>query len=223
MPNNARTGLLALTIQDNDIFTVGITGGIGSGKTQVCRHLEACGMPVLFADTISKSISETNPWIRAAIIHLLGSGAYHPDGQLNRQFVAGRIFADAQLKRKLEDILHPAVEEDLGRRLRHLAAGGSLLAGVEAALIFESGLNRSLDCVIVVDADESVRIRRIRQRDGSDLASVRARIAAQMPPEEKVRQADFVILNNGSRKDLERRVRFIYSLLTTMARGVEPS
>jgi dephospho-CoA kinase len=199
------------------IFKVGITGGIGSGKSTVCRMMAEMGFPVLSADEIAKSVQETDSVVRRKVIGLLGSDAYDPNGRLNRGVVANKIFGNARLRRALERIVHPAVRKELGRRSRELLQSGSVVVLIEAALVFESGLDRELDLVVVVDAREGIRLRRLRERDGAGEAEIRGRMASQWPPEKKTGLADIVIGNNGGLDDLRRNVTLLSSLLSALA------
>ena len=196
------------------IFVLGVTGGIGSGKTTVCEVFERLGVPVLFADNISKEISTLDPFLKKKIITLLGNEAYTADGLLNRRFIASKIFSNKKIQKNLEAILHPEVENEIEHRLAKLQRAGCRLAIVEAALLYEAGLDNTMNAVLVVDADESVRVQRVQQRDGVTKEAVRARINAQERGTAKMKKADYVFRNNGSPEDLARNTRFLYSVLT---------
>jgi dephospho-CoA kinase len=199
------------------IYTVGVTGGIGSGKSAVCEVFTRLGVPVLQADDIAKEISNSNPIIRQKLTKVLGIETYLPDGSLNRSFVASRIFSSAQFKKKVEAIIHPEVDKERSRRIEELSKQGHRLVVVEAALIYEVGVEKKLDAVIVVDADESERMRRVRQRDNIPTEEIRKRMTAQMDIKKKVDKADYVIQNNGTLEQLESNVRFLYTILNTIA------
>jgi dephospho-CoA kinase len=199
------------------MLTIGITGGIGSGKTTVCAVFARLGVPVLSADEIGRELGDSDPAIRIQLTKILGSSAYTSDGRLDRPFVASRLFSDARIRRRVENVIHPRVEEEIDRRLDELRREGQKLALVEAALIYEAGLQKKLDAVIVVDSDEAVRIRRVRERDGSSEDDVRKRAAAQMSPAKKILKADYVIKNNNSLRTLETNVQFLYSILSALA------
>jgi dephospho-CoA kinase len=201
------------------MLTIGITGGIGSGKTTVCAVFARLGVPVLSADEIGRELGDSDPAIRIQLTKILGSSAYTSDGRLDRPFVASRLFSDARIRRRVENVIHPRVEEEIDRRLDELRRDGHKLALVEAALIYEAGLQKKLDAVIVVDSDEAVRIRRVRERDGSSEDDVRKRAAAQMSPAKKILKADYVIKNNNSLRTLETNVQFLYSILSALANG----
>lgn len=194
----------------------GVTGGIGSGKSTVSAILERSGVPVCSADLIARDLSESDPAVRRKIVALLGPGSYRPDGTYDRPSVAARIFSDRRAQLNLEAIVHPVVERELRIRLRTLKAEGHVIAAIEAALVYETGMDAWLDAVLLVDAPEAVRIERVMRRDGVDAASVRRRIRAQGPTAEFRRRADIIVDNDGSLEDLEPRVRFALSVLRSM-------
>lgn len=195
------------------ILKVGITGGIGSGKSLVCSYFERTGYPVLYADRIAHEITDSDERVKREIVRLLGPEAYLPNGRLNRPFVASKIFEQKPLQRKINRIVHPRVIEEINRRLDQSAKAGHHLGFVEAALIYEAGLDAILDYVVVVEADEATRIARVVQRDGVTEEQVRQRLDAQWKSSEKVKRADFILYNNGTREELMERVRFLHQLL----------
>lgn len=176
---------------------VGITGGIGSGKTTVCRIFEALGVPVYDADYWAKWLIANDPEVRMAIIALFGPEAYLPDGAYNRAFVAGIVFNSAEKLAALNAAVHPAVEQH--SRVWH---DRQVLAGhpytlKEAALLVESGDYLFLDALIAVTAPEEIRVQRVMARDGIEAAAVRARIRNQIPEAEKIALANYLIVNDG--------------------------
>lgn len=193
--------------------TIGVTGGIGSGKSAVCHLLEEEGYPILFADPLAIEIEETDPAVIRKIKELVGAEAYTAQGSLNRPYVAERIFSDKRIQKAVEAVVHPAVFRELRRRIHLLEKAGKRLAIVEAALIYESGMNNLLDFVVVVDADESIRVARVMRRDGISAEEVRRRMSAQWSMERKVRVADLVIGNNGSREELRHKVQLLKTIL----------
>jgi dephospho-CoA kinase len=208
-----------LTSSRKHILKIGVTGGIGSGKSSVCAIFAHFGVPILFADDIAKDISTADPSVRKKIIAVLGKAAYHADGSLNRPFLTSKIFADTSMRRTVEEIIHPRVEKEIAHQTRALALRGESIVIVEAALIYEAGLHKTLDAVIVVHADEAERIRRVRTRDKVSEQDVRSRIAAQLDAVKKLEQADYIIYNNGTREELESKVHFLYSVFTQLADG----
>jgi dephospho-CoA kinase len=198
--------------RQKNILKIGVTGGIGSGKTTVCDFLARLGVPVLHSDEIAKELSNSNPVIRKKLITLLGSEAYVSVGMLNRQFVATKIFSNKELRRKVENIIHPEVEKERERRIKELIRQGHRLLVVEAALIYEAKLDKKLDLVVVVNANETIRIARVRKRDAVPEEDILARINAQGDAKMKLEKADYVIQNDGTLEELESKVRFLYNV-----------
>lgn len=179
------------------MLKVGITGGIGSGKTTVCKIFEALGIPVYYADDRAKSLMQTVPELITAIKNLFGSEAYDPDGSLNRQYIASIAFNDPDKLQKLNRLVHPVVLKD--GLSWHFSQSNVPYTIKEAALLIESGSYRQLDKLIVVTAPVEIRIRRVMVRDKVSENAVLERIHHQMPEEEKTKLADFVIVNDGTR------------------------
>jgi dephospho-CoA kinase len=195
------------------ILRVGVTGGIGSGKTIVCSLFAKRGIPVVYADEIAKELMQSDNALRSQLSLLLGSSTYRPDGSLDRAYVAIKIFSDKSLQRKVNSLVHPRVEAELESRFEAMEHSGKAIGMVEAALIYEAGYDKRLDVVIVVDAPEPVRIKRVVARDRSSVEEVQKRVAAQSPSEQKARKADYVIRNSGSLSELEASVEFLVLLL----------
>ncbi len=193
-------------------IAIGVTGGIGSGKTEVCRIFERLGVPVLSADIIAKEISNYDPRVRQLLIGILGPKTYTSDGVLDRAYVASRVFSSKSIQKRINAIIHPRVEEEVKRRFLEMERTGTRIGIVEAALIFEAGLDRLLDAVVVIDAAEDSRIDRVMKRDSTTRPSVLDRMSAQMDPESKLKKADYVLHNEGTIEELEQRVKFLYSI-----------
>lgn len=177
------------------MLKIGITGGIGSGKTTVCRLFETLQIPVYYADDRAKWLMEHDSHLRSAIISLLGDKAYTAERHLDRAYIASRVFSEPELLAQLNNLVHPAVWKDGEEWFSEHTTEPYALK--EAALIFESGGHRLLDGVIVVTAPEELRIARVVARDRVSEDAVRARIARQMPEEEKTKLADYIIINDG--------------------------
>ena len=167
---------------------IGLTGGIGSGKSTIAHELARRGYKVYDTDTEAKRLIVTSSEVRRAIIALFGEEAYTGDNY-NRTFVAGQVFANPDKLQQLNRIVHPAVEADLTR------CGADI---VESAILFESGLNRLCDKVVAVIAPEPVRLQRAMQRDHADETAIRARMASQLTDEELGMRADVVVQNDGT-------------------------
>ncbi|RMF24535.1 MAG: dephospho-CoA kinase [Bacteroidetes bacterium] len=202
---------------------VGITGGIGSGKTTVCRIFELLGVPVYYADERAKWLMTHDPELRHRIRERFGTEAYLPDGTLNRAFLAKQVFHDPEKLRGLNALVHPAVHADAARWHLEQSRKGASYTLREAALLFESGSYRHLDRMIVVTAPEELRIRRVMQRDGVSREAVRARMRHQWPEAEKAARADFLIQNDGEHLLLPQVLRVHRDLLNLAHKRGESS
>ncbi|MCX6144070.1 MAG: dephospho-CoA kinase, partial [Ignavibacteriales bacterium] len=173
------------------ILRVGVTGGIGSGKTIVCSLFANHGIPVMSADEIAKKLMQNDKALRSQLSLLLGSSTYRPDGSLDRAYVAAKIFSKKSLKQKVNSLVHPRVEAEIDSRFAAMEHSGKAIGIIEAALIYEAGYDKRLDVEIVVDAPEPDRIKRVVARERSSAEEVQKRIAAQSPSEQKARKADY--------------------------------
>ncbi len=176
---------------------IGITGGIGSGKTIVCKIFETLGIPVYYADDRAKALMVEDKKLISGIKNIFGEEAYSPDGSLNRKHIADIAFHIPLKLKELNSVVHPAVLED-GNRW-HDEQVDVPYTVKEAALIFESDSYKHLDKIITVFAPQNVRLERVILR-GSNLSrqDIEARMAKQLPEEEKIKRADFIIYNDGN-------------------------
>jgi len=193
--------------------TLGVTGGIGSGKSTVCRMLEELGASVFYADDVAKRLMEEDERVRDEIREAFGAESYRPDGALNRHYLAQTVFKDPVLVERINQIVHPRVFAAFEEERKRAERAGVPLLVEEAALIFESGADKHLDAVAVVDAPQEVRVRRVVERDGVTPEQVRARMAHQLPAEELRARADYVIVNEGSPELLRKEVEALYRSL----------
>lgn len=177
------------------MFKVGITGGIGSGKTTVCRIFETLNIPIYYADDRAKWLMTNDLYLIEKIKMIFGNDAYLSDGALNRTHISTIAFKNSSKLSQLNEIVHPAVALDGEKWFNSLS--DTPYAIKEAALLVESNSYQQLDYLIVVTAPLEERIRRVMQRDNSSREQVEARISKQMPEAEKVAFAHFVIDNDG--------------------------
>lgn len=184
---------------------IGLTGGIGTGKSTVARLIAARGVPVIDADTLAREAVEPGRPGLAAIAAAWPE-AIAPDGSLDRARLGRIVFADTAARARLEALLHPRIAELADARVRALAQAGHRLAFYEASLLVETGRYKEMDGLVVVDAPESERIARVMRRDGLTAAEVRRRLDAQAPVAEKRRVASAVIDNSGDLASLSRQV-----------------
>ena len=182
--------------------TLGVTGGIGSGKTTVCGFLEEQGARVFYADIEAKRLMREDPDVQAAIVDAFGEAAYDEEGALDRAYLADRVFGDAEQLDRLNAIVHPHVFEAFeAAKARAADAEVSLLVH-EAALLFEAGGDEHVDTTAAVVAPDADRIDWVTARDDVTPDQVRARMQHQLPQDELREQADYVIENDGSLDDL---------------------
>ena len=177
------------------MIKVGITGGIGSGKTYVCKLLELMNFSVFYSDAEAKKIQDTNAYVRSKLIELFGEQAFTENG-LNRKYIAEIIFGNPTAKKQLEEIIHPKVAEAFATWCEEKAGTDEKIVFIESAILYESGFDKIVDKVVMVYADEDVRIERSMQRDGADRAAIEERIKNQSSDKDKRLKADFVIHNN---------------------------
>lgn len=189
---------------------IGITGGIGSGKSVVAEIVRTLGYPVYDSDERAKTLMQTHQEIRKQLIALLGEEVYTESG-LNRIFLAERIFQNPNTREKVNAIVHPVVRADFANWANDQKTA---LVFQESALLFETGGYRLLDATILVTADEALRIQRVMQRDGASREQITARMSAQLPDNEKAQQADFVVSNNEQELLIPQIIAIIDSLKT---------
>ena len=175
---------------------IGITGGIGSGKTTICKLFETLGIPVYYADAAARHLMVNDAELVSKIRNLFGNEAYLPSGELNRKYLAGIVFHNQQKLTLLNSLVHPAVEKDAQRW--HSQQHSAPYTLKEAALIFESGSHQLLDRVINVYAPLETRIERVIKRDHVSRDDVLARIKNQWPEEDKLALSDHVIVNDNT-------------------------
>lgn len=177
------------------MITIGITGGMGSGKSIVAALLTVYGIPVYDADSESKRLLLTSPTIRRGLTDLLGADIYSPDGTtLRRGRMASLIFADPNLLARVNAIIHPEVGRDFDAWRAHLTTS---VCAMESAILFESGFDRRANLRLMVYAPEAIRLKRVMARDNATEAAARQRMQRQWPDERKIALSDAVITNDG--------------------------
>lgn len=174
---------------------VGITGGIGSGKSTVCNVFKALGIPVYHADDAARNITDNNPDVVAQIKQVFGAGLYDT-GKLNRPQLAAIVFNNPDKLAQLNSIVHPAVRNQFG--IWYAANQHAPYILQEAAILFESGVYKFMDTTILVSASAQTRINRVVKRDGVSTADVEARMQNQWTEEQRIALAAHVILNEGN-------------------------
>ena len=176
------------------MIRVGLTGGIGSGKSLVCSILDRLGIPVYKADAEARRLMNDEPLLRTKIVESFGDQAYENEG-LNREFLATQVFGDAKKLELMNSLVHPAVREDFLKWADQHREYPYVVE--EAAILFESGAFREMDQTVLVTAPEELRIKRVMERDGSEREAVLKRMGHQRKEEELLKLADHVIVNDG--------------------------
>ncbi|RPH71511.1 MAG: dephospho-CoA kinase [Myxococcaceae bacterium] len=188
---------------------VGLTGGIGSGKSTVTAMFRELGAQVIDADQVARDVAEPGtPGLEEVARRF--PGVLDPSGHLDRAALGRRVFADPGERRALEGILHPRIREEVARRTEALARAGVTVVLYDAELLIENGLHRGMDGVILVSAPEAVQRARLAARDGLDDAAITARLAAQLPLADKRAHATWVVDNGGSLDETRAQVRRIW-------------
>ena len=176
------------------MIKVGITGGIGSGKTTVCKVFQILGVPIYFADIRAKVILDTNEEVKLKIINCFGNELLSDSGFVDRIKLAAFVFNSKEKLEKLNAILHPLVQIDFENWLKQHGTYNYILK--EAAILFESGSFKNLDSIITVIAPLDLRISRVMFRDDISKSQIESRIDKQISDEEKIKRSQFVIYNN---------------------------
>lgn len=180
-------------------ITIGVTGGIGSGKSHVCRLLESGGAPVFYTDTAAKQIIRTHPLVQEELRRLVGKEVYDEQGALAKSVLAAYLCRGRAFSRQVDAIVHPRVAE-AWKAFVHLHAATlprPAYIYMECALLFESGFNRLVDKTLLVQCPQEERIRRVMERDGFDRETVSKWMSLQMSETEKERRSDLLLLNDG--------------------------
>lgn len=189
---------------------IGITGGIGSGKSVVSKLFQLMGVPVYIADVESKRLTETDPDIRAALISLLGDEVYQ-DGKLNRPLLASYIFGNKDNLTMVNGIIHPRIKDDFRRWVQ--SHSSYPIVGIEAAILIEAGFTEDVDQVVLVYAPQEIRLRRAVNRDACAAEQIQQRMRNQMPDEDKMAFAHHIIYND----DKQALIPQLGALIKTLA------
>lgn len=188
---------------------IGITGGIGSGKSVVSKILSLLNIPIYLSDDEAKRLTATDEAIRRELTDLLGDELYQ-GGMLNKQMLANFLFASAENAEKINAIIHPQVKQDFRRWCtRHSA---SPFVAMESAILFESGFDSEVDVVVMVYAPQEVRIQRAMMRDAASRTQIEQRIKRQMDDEAKCSKAHYVLINDDKTALIPQVLQLLVSL-----------
>ncbi|WP_411811920.1 dephospho-CoA kinase [Chryseobacterium scophthalmum] len=185
---------------------IGLTGGIGSGKTTVAKFIEDFGFPVYYSDNRAKDIVNDNDDLKVKIKELLGDESYDENGLYNRKFVAEKVFNNKELLQSLNEIIHPAVRLDFEDWVKKQT---KYLIFKETALLFELKLHKQCYRSVLVTAEDNIRIKRVMDRDGKTYREVQSVMEKQMPEKEKIKLANCIIYNNTNLDDLKEQTEKI--------------
>ncbi|MEO8224793.1 MAG: dephospho-CoA kinase [Gammaproteobacteria bacterium] len=200
--------------RDWQVLRVGLTGGIASGKSTVASMFAALGVPVIDSDVIAREVVEPGTPGLAAVVAAFGPAVLLPDGTLDRRRLRTLAFETPERRRQLEAILHPRIREQMEAQCSASDGPYQLLV---IPLLLESGLEKRVDRVLVVDCSESVQRARLTVRDGESAAGVDRLLAAQLERVTRLIRADDTLANDGSREDLQRGVRELHARYLQLA------
>ena len=201
-------------------FTVGITGGIGSGKSAVTHRLETHSVTVVDADIVARLVVEPGRPALAAIAQRFGADILQPDGSLDRAALRKIVFADPAEREWLESVTHPAIREEIARQLTQAS---STYAVLSSPLLLESGQSNFANYVVVVDVPEATQIARTMTRDNNDEALVQRIMAAQLDRQVRCARGDEVLDNSGTLEELQTKTDALHERLLRMAETFTPS
>lgn len=198
------------------MLIIGLTGGIGSGKSTVSRMFEARGIAIIDADVISHELTAPGSAALDEIRTAFGDAVVTTEGTLNRAVVREQVFVKPELRRRLEQILHPRVRKEMMRRVSVVKTPYCVLS---IPLLIESNMTDLVDRVLVVDADPSVRIRRVQERSGLDETTIRRIMSAQVSDEARRSRADDIIRNDGDLDQVEAQVENLHQRYLSLAKA----
>jgi len=207
------------------MLIVGLTGGVASGKTAISQVLKEEGAYIIDADQIARELVQPHKPAWNELIRAFGKEILQEDGSIHRKKLADKVFADPEKRKLLNQILHPRIKEEMGRRTKEIGQKDpEAIVVIDAPLIVELGDHREMDKLIVVTSTQTQQIERLKERDGIGPAEALRILSSQMPVEEKVKLADYVIRNEGSFEETKKRAKEVFKelrkvVLQTKKRG----
>ena len=192
---------------------IGITGGIGSGKSLACKYFEKLGYKVIYADRVAKELYSSNSQLIKRLVAEFGKGILDENGKLSRPNARRIIFSDKRNIKRVNSIVHPFVFREMDKMVSRIKDKVVLF---EAAIMFESGSYKRMDYVVLIYANKETRIKRIIKRDGVKRRDVLKLMKLQLDEREKAKRADFVIKNNSTAPALEKNVKTFSRILKTL-------
>jgi dephospho-CoA kinase len=196
------------------MLIVGLTGGVASGKTAVSGVLKGEGAYIIDADKIARELVQPHQPAWDELIREFGSEILQEDGFVDRKKLAEKVFGDREQREVLNQILHPRIKEEMGRRIKEIGQKDpEAIVVIDAPLLVELGAHHKVDTLIVVTSTTIQQMERLKERDGRSPEEAQGIFTAQMPIEEKVKLADIVIRNEGSLEEMEKRVKTVFQEL----------
>jgi len=200
------------------MLIVGLTGGVASGKTAVSRVLKEEGAYIIDADQIARELVQPHKPAWNELIRAFGQEILQEDGSIHRKKLADKVFADPKQRKLLNQILHPRIKEEMDRRAKKIGEKDpEAIVVIDAPLIVELGDHREMDKLIVVTTTQTQQIERLKDRDGTSPKEALRIVSSQMPMEEKLKFADYVIQNEGSLEETKKRAKEIFKDLKKVA------
>lgn len=202
------------------MLKIGLTGGIGSGKTSVSDLFKNLGTPVIDTDVIAHDLVNHNEGVLAQISDTFGADVLKPDGELNRKKLAHLVFSKKENKQSLEKILHPKIESEVLHQIKKLSSSHNPPAYVVIVvpLLIEANYRDLIDRILVVIADEEVRISRVQQRDNRSLSEIQAIISSQVDDSTRLNESDDIIENNSNINMIEKKVENLHEMYLHLSR-----
>ena len=196
------------------MLIVGLTGGVASGKTAVSQVLKEEGAYIIDADQIARELVQPHKPAWNELIRAFGQEILREDGSIHRKKLAEKVFANPEQRKLLNQILHPRIREEMGRRAKEIGQKDpEAIVMIDAPLIVELGDHREMDKLIVVTSTQTQQIERLKDRDGTSPEEALRIVSSQMPLEEKLKFADFVIRNEGSLEETRKRTKEVFKEL----------
>ncbi|MCF8412798.1 MAG: dephospho-CoA kinase [Melioribacteraceae bacterium] len=195
---------------------IGVTGGIGSGKSTFCNIAQKAGYPILFADDISKKFLGTDPVVKSKLIKRLGTQSYS-NGKPNKDFIADKIFSSPEILKFVNSVLHPPTIDYIVNE-SNLLLQSYLLVFVESAILFEAKMDDIFDLIVLVKSETDLQINRVKKRNNLTEEKIHLILNSQLPDENKESKCDFVINNIKGIDDLEEKSKFVLGLIENLTR-----
>lgn len=192
---------------------IGITGGVGSGKSLAARYFEKLGYPVIYADKVAKQLYASNKKLLAKLVNAFGSGILDNNRNLSRENARRIIFSSRKNIKRVNSIVHPFVFREMDKIYAKLK---SRIVFFEAAIMFESGSYKRMNYVLLIYTNKELRIKRLIQRDKIKRADVLKIMKLQIPEKEKLKRADFIIKNNSSPAELKKKITALSKLINVL-------